>query len=216
MDGTGLEAVYKRASGVVEGEIIRPILHDGGVEVNDLVLGLVATPAGVNSTNGEGFRSGGLRRRGSWRRRGEGSLGNVYTVVCLDSQSQRNDLSYMGFGAVDLDGNTERLAQQPHGLEAFLVVGAATTNVDFDLVIDERGLELLEGTDDTLEGSGDIGEVGNATTNDQDLSLGVGLSTCDEVEDSFGVFVGLTLGRRTGVFSVVCELVGKTVGGNRI
>ena len=137
-------------------------------------------------------------------------------IACLDAQSQGNDLGDMGFGTVYLDGNTERLSQQAHGLKTLLVVRATTANVYFDLMIDKRRPELPKGTDDTLEGSGNVSEVGYTTANDQDLSIGVGLSTSDEVKDGFGVFVSLTLSRCTGVFSVVCEFVGETVGSDGI
>ena len=38
-------------------------------------------------------------------------------------------------------------------------------------------LEFLQSTDDTLEGSSDVCEVGNTTTDDENLSLGIGGTT---------------------------------------
>ena len=184
--------------------------------MDDLVLRLIATPTGLNSTDGGRLRCGSPLPGGSRSGRGEGSLGDVDAITCLDAQSQGNDLRNVSFGAIHLNGNTERLAQQTHGLEALLVVGTTTTDVDFDLMVGERCLEVREGTDDTLEGSGNVGEVGNATTNDQNLSLGIGFPPSHKVEDGLCVFVGLTLGWRTGVFSVVGKFVGETVSGNGI
>ena len=216
LDGTRLETVYERTRRVVKGEIIRALLHGRGVKVNDLVLRLGATATGLDRTNGGGLRSSSLRSRGVRGGRREGSLWDVDAVTCLDTQSEWNDLSDMSFGAVNLDRNTQRFAQQAHGLEALLVVWTTTTNVDFNLVVDERRLELRKGTNDTLESSSDVGEVGNTTANDQDLSFGVGLSTRNKVQNGFGVFVSLALGRRTRVFSIVCKLVGEAVGSNGI
>ena len=216
LDGTGLEAVHKRTSRVVERKIIRSLLHGSGVKMNDLVLRLGASTTGLDRTDGDGLRSGSLLSRGVWGGRGEGSLGNVDAVTCLDSQSQGNDLSDMSFGTINLDRNTERLAQQTHSLETLLVVGTTTTDVDFDLVIDKRSLELRKGTDDTLESSGNVGEVGDTTANDQDLSIRVRFSSGNKVENGFGVFVGLALSRCTGVFSVVGKFMGETVGSNSI
>lgn len=192
------------------------MLHNSGVEMDDLVLRLVASPTGLNCTDRDGFRGSGSRSRGVRSGRGEGSVGDVDAIACLDAESQGNDFGDMGFGAIYLDRDTKRLAQQAHGLETFLVVGATATDVDFDLMINEGCLELLKSTDDTLEGGGNIGKVCNTTTNDQDLSLGVGLPTSHKVKDSFGVLVGLTLGWSSGVLSIVGELMGETVGGNGI
>ena len=134
--------------------------------MDNLVLRLVATPTGLNCADGEGFRGSGSRSRGVRSGRGEGSVGDVDAIARLDPQSQGDDLGDMGFGAIYLDGNTKRLAQQAHSLETFLVIRATTTDVDFDLMVNEGCLELLKGTDDTLEGGGDVGEVCNTTTND--------------------------------------------------
>jgi len=49
-------------------------------------------------------------------------------------------------------------------------------------VSDQLTLQLFEGTDGALEGGSDIGKVGNTTTNDEDLALGVVSSARDEVD----------------------------------
>ena len=95
-------------------------------------------------------------------------------------------------------------------------VGTTATDVNFDLMVDVRCFELLKGWDDALEGSGNVGEVGNTITDDQDLSLGVWLSTSNEVKGGFGVSVCFTLSWCTRLFSVVGKLVSKAVGGGDI
>ena len=105
------------------------------------------------------FRGGGADRSG---------CNGVKSVRLLASDTKRkgDDGGDVGVWAVDLDLDTERLAEEAHGLEALLVVGAATTDEDADLVVDEGALVLLQGTNDALEGGCDVGEVGNTTTND--------------------------------------------------
>jgi hypothetical protein len=48
-------------------------------------------------------------------------------------------------------------------------------------VVDELILVLLESTNDTLKGGGDIGEVGNTTTYNENLAIRMGLSASEEV-----------------------------------
>lgn len=100
----------------------------------------------------------------------------------IDSKSQGNNLSDVSVGTKDTDGDTERLAEKAHSLETLLVVGTTTTNEDLDLVGDQLVLELLEGANDTLEGGSDVGKVGNTTTNDEDLALGVRGAAGDEID----------------------------------
>ena len=89
--------------------------------------------------------------------------------LLLDTKREGDDGGDVSVRAIHLDFDSERLAKEAHGLETLLVVGTTTTNVDLDLVSDERSLVLLERTDDTLEGCRDVREVGNTTTNDQAL-----------------------------------------------
>ena len=88
----------------------------------------------------------------------------------------------MGVGTEDADGNAQALTEETHGLETFLVVGTATADEDLDGVVDELVLVFLERTDDALEGSSDVGEVGDTTTNDEDLAIRVRSTTGDEVD----------------------------------
>jgi hypothetical protein len=46
---------------------------------------------------------------------------------------------------------------------------------------DKLVLELLEGPDDSLEGGSDIGEIGNTTSDNEDLSLRVRSTTGDQI-----------------------------------
>lgn len=56
--------------------------------MGDLVLGLVATPTGLNSTDSGDLRSGGPLSSGSRSGRGKGSLGDVDAIVCLDAEAK--------------------------------------------------------------------------------------------------------------------------------
>ncbi len=51
-------------------------------------------------------------------------------------------------------------------------------------------LGLSNGSDDALESVGHVGEVGDATADDQDLSVGMRMTT-HQVNDCLGVFVSL-------------------------
>jgi hypothetical protein len=88
----------------------------------------------------------------------------------------------VGVGAEDADGDAQALTKETHGLETFLVVGTTTADEDLDRVVDKLVLVCLECTDDALEGSGDVGEVGDTTNDDEDLAIGVRSATGDEVD----------------------------------
>ena len=220
LDSTGLETEDEGAGSIVK----RPEPGPGrglvgSVEVDDLVVGLSALAVRANGTNGAVLGGGDLSSSGlGGSRDGGGRRDRVDSVLrlCLDTKSKRNDLSNVSVGTVNLDGYTEGLSQETHGLETLLVVGTTTTDVDADIVSDEAAAVLLEGADDALEGRSDIGEVGNATTDDEDFALETAvrlgrLSARNEVEDSLRVFVGLRFGRSAGVFTVVGKLVGEAV-----
>jgi len=61
-----------------------------------------------------------------------------------------------------------------------------------------------------------VGEVGNTTTDEEDLALRVLRSAKHEVEDGTGVVEGLGLGWSTRVLSVVGKLASETRRGNSI
>lgn len=81
-----------------------------------------------------------------------------------------------------MDFDAESLAEETHGLEALLVVGSTAANKDANFVLLELVLVLLERLDDTLEGRGDVGEVGDTPTDDEELALGVGGAPSHEVD----------------------------------
>jgi hypothetical protein len=110
-----------------------------------------------------------------------GSVGGL-ALGEVDAKGEGDDLGDVGVGAEDADGDAQALTKETHGLETFLVVGTITADEDLDGVADELVLVLLEGTDHTLEGSGDVGEVGDTTTNDEDLAIGARSATGDEVD----------------------------------
>ena len=116
----------------------------------------------------------------------------------------------------DVHVELELLADGLDVLETLLVVGASTADPDLDVVLNKERSDLTEGADDTLEGGGNVGEVGNTTTNEEDLALGVHGSTEHEVEDGSGVVEGLGLGGSTRVLAVVGKLTGVTSRGNGV
>ncbi len=96
------------------------------------------------------------------------------------------------------------------GAEANLVVGTTATNEDLDAARNELLLVLLESADNALEGGSNVGKVGDTTTDDEDLALGTGSSAGNQVDDDLGVLVGLPLGWRTRVFTIVGKLVSES------
>jgi hypothetical protein len=119
-------------------------------------------------------------------------------------------------GAVDVHVEAELLADVLHVLETLLVVGTGTTDPDLDLVLVQGASNFPQGADDTLEGRGNVGEVGNTTTDEQHLALRVLGSTEHEVKHCSCVVEGLCLCGSTRVLTVVGELTGETSGGNGI
>ncbi|WDK10560.1 hypothetical protein CGRA01v4_01839 [Colletotrichum graminicola] len=131
-------------------------------------------------------------------------------------ESQRHNARDVHLRAEDLGVQTKFLSGGLHVLETLLVVGAGTTDPDLDFVLVELRGVVAEGANDTLECAGDVGEVGNTTTDEQNLARVVHGSAEHEVEDGAGVVVGLGLSGSTRVLSVVGELVGEASGGNSI
>lgn len=179
LDGAGLQTIYEGSSGIVERpEIGASAVAGGGLrEVDDLIAGLDALSVGLDSANRGASLD--LRRLGS-RSRGD-AVGNGL-VASLHAESEGNNLRDVSLGTVHLNRHTQRLSKKAHGLQTLLVVGATTTNEDLDAVVDQLLLVLLEGTDDTLEGGSDVGEVGNTTTNDENLALGIDFASGDQVD----------------------------------
>jgi hypothetical protein len=137
-------------------------------------------------------------------------------VALLALEGERDDTGNVHLGAVDVHVQTELDTNRLDVLQTLLVVGAGTADPDLDLVLDEDGGDLADGADQTLEGAGHVGEVGNTTTDEENLALGVHGSTEHKVQDSAGVLEGLGLTGGTGVLSVVSELAHETSGSNGI
>jgi hypothetical protein len=69
-------------------------------------------------------------------------------------------------------------------LETLMVVGFGTTDPDLDLMLNKKGSNFSNGTNDTLEGRGDASEVSNTTTDEENLDLKVFSSTYHKIKDS--------------------------------
>lgn len=147
---------------------------------------------------------------------------NALTRELLDvrglarDEGKGHDTRDVHLGAVDVHIEAELLSDALDVLETLLVVGTSTTDPDLDVVLDEERGDFPKGADDTLEGGRDVGEVGNTTTDEEDLALLVLRSTEHEVEDSAGVVEGLGLGGSTRVLTVVGELAGEAGGGDGV
>lgn len=101
-------------------------------------------------------------------------------------------------------------------LETLLVVGTSTADPDLDLVLVQDGGNFAESTDNTLECGCNVGEIGNTTTNEENLALGAHGSAEHQVEHSARVVEGLGLGWSTRVFTVVGELADVSSGSDGI
>jgi hypothetical protein len=92
-----------------------------------------------------------------------------------------------------------------------LPVGATTADIDLGLVSDELRLEHGEGTDDAFESGGDIREVGDTTTNDENLAIGARRWASEEINYSAFSFYDLQMRRHVRIvlaYSKVCPSVG--------
>jgi hypothetical protein len=111
---------------------------------------------------------------------------------------------------------TQLLTNSLDVLETLLVVGTSTTDPDLDVVLVENRSDLANGTDDTLERRGDVGEVGNTTTDEKNLAVRVHRCAQHQVQNGLGVVVGLSLGGSTGILTVVGELADEASGSNGV
>jgi hypothetical protein len=122
----------------------------------------------------------------------------------------------MHLGSVHVHSETKLNTNVLDVLKTLLVVGSGTTDPDLDLVLDKKGSDFSNCADNTLESGGDVGEVGNTTTDEENLALGVLRSTEHKIEDSASVVEGLSLSGSTGVFTIIGKLVGKASRGDGI
>lgn len=97
----------------------------------------------------------------------------------------------MHLGAVNVHVELQLVANGFDVLETLLVVGAGATDPDLDAVFDEDRRDFSDGADDALESGGDllwesvmsrawvvigiayVGEVGNATTDEENFAIRV-------------------------------------------
>ena len=223
LDSTGLKTKDEGSGGLVE----RPVSGSTRVgatgsllERDNVVTGLVSRSVSLDRTQTLGGIGNGRRAeltRLELLGDGDGSDGGLLLVgLSLDAESHGDNVSDVGLGTEHLDLDSERLSEETHGLETFLVVGTSSSNKDLDLVSDQGFTVLFEGTNDSLEGSSDVGKVGNTSSDDEELSLGVRSSTGDQVDNGLGVLVSLTFGGRSRVFTIVGELVSEPSGGNSV
>ena len=189
LDGTGLETVDERAGLSIEGPEPRTAGLRLRLELDDVVRGLRALAIRVDRADG----LVGVSHRRNLLDLGRGARGldaleatgggvGGLALGEVNAECEGDDLGDVGVGAEDTDRDTEGLAKEAHGLETLLVVGTATTNEDLDLMSNELVLVLLEGADDSLEGRSDVGEVGDTTTNDENLAIGTGSAAGEEVD----------------------------------
>lgn len=137
-------------------------------------------------------------------------------IGLLALQGQRNDTGDVHLGTENVHVQAELDTGGLDVLETLLVVGTSTADPDLGLVLVQDGGDIAQSTDDTLEGAGNVGEVGNTTTDEEDLALGVHGGAEHQIQDSLSVVVGLSLGGSTGVLSVVGQLGDETSGGNGV
>jgi len=128
LDSTRLETVHERAGIGVEWSV-SGTSRGVDVEVNDLVIGLDTFTLGTEDANGLlGLLDGGIDSGRSAGSRGGDTLGARSTLRLGDTQSKRDDISDVGLGAIHLDRDAERLAQESHSLETLLIVGATAAD----------------------------------------------------------------------------------------
>ncbi len=97
--------------------------------MDNLVVGLDAFTLGTENANCLlGLLDGGIHGGRGARSRGGNALGARSALRLGDAQSERDNVSDVGLGAIHLDRDAERLAQEAHGLETLLIVGATTAD----------------------------------------------------------------------------------------
>ena len=186
LDGTRLETIYKGSCGSVKG-FVGWTSHRAslGIKTDEKIRRLSTFSVRVDRSHSFAglVRSGASLGRWSIRLdRLEPINTNVRLVFGrINTKSKRDDLGDVRVWAKHPDGYAQALSEQTHGFETLLVIRATTTNKDFDLVSDQLALELLESADNPFEGSGNVGKIGDTTTDDEDLSLGVRRATGDKV-----------------------------------
>ena len=134
-----------------------------------------------------------LQKQTKLNKRAGGShlCAELLDIGLLAQQGQRHDTRDVHLGAVNVHVEAELNADGLDVLQTLLVVGTGTANPNLDLVLNQDGGELADGANDTLEGGGNVGEIGNTTTDEEDLALGVGGGAQHQVQNGLGVGVSL-------------------------
>ena len=81
--------------------------------------------------------------------------------------------TYMHIGAEHMHIKVKLRSGVLDVLQSFLVVGASTADPDGDLVLIELTGDFTNSLDDTLECRSHVGEVGNTSTDEENLTLRV-------------------------------------------
>ena len=187
LNSTGLETEDKGAGASIKGSVPRPFAGRGSsLERNevaiDLRLGGLGGGCGAACSRRNNRDRGNSAAVDSLARRNRKSVDcSSGSLGLASTESEGNNLGDVGVWAEDLDFYTKSLSEETHGLESFLVVGSTSSNKDLDLVRLELLLELLQCSNDTLEGRCDVGEVGNTSSNDKELSLWVGCASGHQI-----------------------------------
>ena len=83
-----------------------------------------------------------------------------------------------------------------------MIIGTSSPHENLHILSLDEGLELLQRSDDPLEGGGHISEVGNAAPDDEHLAEGVSLPRY-QGQQGLGVVVGLLLRGGSRVLPIV-------------
>ena len=140
----------------------------------------------------------------------------LLNIRLLTQQRKRHNTTDVQLRSVDMHIQSELLTGRLDVLQSLLVVGTSTTDPDLNLVFVQNGGDVTESANDTLESRGDVGEVSDTTTDEEDLAVGVGGGAEHQVKDCAGVVVGLGFGGSTRVLAVVGEFADEASGGDSV
>mmetsp|Transcript_58068 Transcript_58068/g.136080 ORF Transcript_58068/g.136080 Transcript_58068/m.136080 type:complete len:255 (+) Transcript_58068:1687-2451(+) len=191
----------------VEHALHRPVLH----AVNDGPRGLRRSDNGVLLTCGR-WRLGllasvGLLHLNQLPRRRRCGAGTQIRLGdhLLEPKGHGHHCRDVRLWAVDLHAQAQLVAGNLQLLQALKIVGPCPTAPDLDLVLLDLVREHLQSLDEPGEGGCHVSEVGNASADDQELSLRV-LIPAHQRQNRLGIGKRLLCAGRSGVFTVVCQL----------
>mmetsp|Transcript_110320 Transcript_110320/g.351639 ORF Transcript_110320/g.351639 Transcript_110320/m.351639 type:complete len:774 (-) Transcript_110320:597-2918(-) len=189
LHGLRLESIHNRLSARVE-------RHDAAS----------AAAASSGPLDGSGLRKFDHQRREL--RQGLGHAG-------LRDERIAHDRREMRLGAEDLGGHADVLASALHQCEAFGVVRPSPAHPHTRAAGLQRGPELLQSPHQALERAGDIREVGNTTTNQQDLAVRFGRARHDS-QDDLRVLIDEVFRRVARILSIIGKLLGEAILADRV